>query len=433
MKTIEHVLVSLVGASLWIPAIAVINIGTWGLQVATILCIFLAVSIVIRPRASSFTFSNKIALSELYIIHGMFVVGLLISTLFSAIGIDRSILTLVSECIGVLISFTLSWWFLSEKSYHTSFLKGFLNVGFVFSFYSIYQSIALKQYLPFSYIGTNNASFALVGIEYAEFHGRSLGATPEPSVFASLILIMIGTTIVDVVVIGGLKSYFKLITVFIGFLSTGSQSVSIIPIYILCIYIFFRIFVRSSHRRFSLTDFLGLFFIIIVTITILSTNQSIVNNLARVISSDFSTDNRSATSRSADMMICLILFSQYPLFGAGLGGITELANKILLESDLDSNGASTGAGFTRMIAEQGLVGITFLLLSCKILMPTTVRQINKPDDIVFLGYNLCIIFSCCISLLLFVGYRNVYHLWLMIPVSLMVKAHFMQGKNINQS
>jgi O-Antigen ligase len=421
MPTLDYILIFLLGFSLWLPGLSLYNIGSsGGIQICTVLSLILVVRLIFQVS------SGKIKVqhvgNQLWTIHALFLGSSFISVIFSSVGVDRSLQTLVAELIGLTFSLSLSLLFCSGSVNITAFYKGFWNAGFLSSLYAIYQVIGLKSNLPFSYIAMNNPSFSILDADTAQYHSRSLGLTPEPSILASLIIMIIGMSVVNVIIKGGLKNYLMLSIVFLGFLSTSSQSISVLPMYIISIY--FTVKILSMKRRsIVMIDYAGILLVVVMAIILYLSNPSIISTLSRLAldSTDFSESNASAASRFSDMTTAIALFLNHPLVGNGLGAYTDLAEIKKAALNLDGQ-ASAASGALRLLAEQGLLGLLYVFVATKILWPIRIFKCLRPEKLVEVSYSLSIILSLVLSLVFFVGYRNLYHLWLLIPIGLKIKS-----------
>ncbi|MBD2201304.1 O-antigen ligase family protein [Calothrix sp. FACHB-1219] len=363
--------------------------------------------------------------NKLLIIHAFFLVNTLTSTIFSSVGVERSIQTTLAEIIGLLFSLVLSWWLSRFNLYVTYFFKGFRIAGLIFAIYAVYQLIALSTELPFSYLPMNNASFSLLDVEAAAYHVRALGLTPEPSILASLLIIPIGMVTVDIVLWPSFKQYIYIIVLLLGFLSTSSQSIIILPIYILLIVQLTRSCI-SHPRNFQTIDLIGLLILALGGILLVLSNPSILISLAR-LTTENTNQVQSANARFNDFLVALEMFYQNPLFGAGLGSYTDLALQVKDSLGLEGE-AGASSSFFRMIAEQGLFGLIFCAISFKILFPPRLPRLAKKEFSALIGYHLCTIVGILLSIIFFVGYRNLYHLWLLIPLGLSLSARIIEAK-----
>jgi hypothetical protein len=434
MNNIVSKVLFLMGISLWVPGISLFNIsGSWGFQIPIALCLVLLYLAFFKK-----TINTNISVPHLQgvgtknfkwlTIFILFLTSTVLCTLFSSVGIDNSLLTAVVEMIGLLFSVTLSWWLCRFSSYAIAFFKGFRTAGFIFALYAVYQLVALPTGLPFSYFPMNNASFSLLDSDSAIYHVRALGLTPEPSILASLLIIVIGMAIVDLFLWPGYKQYLHIIVLVLGFLATSSQSIITLPIYILVTLKFVRS-CTSYSRNFQRTDFIGISFLMLSGMVIFFVNPSIGLSLGRLVSND-SGAIQSSTARFNDFLVGLNIFLQNPIFGSGLGGYTDLASQVKNSLNLEGE-AGASSSFLRLLCEQGFVGlisncIIFIML-CPIRLP---RMDTKKDSALF-NYHICTLISILISMCFFVGYRNLYHLWLLIPLGLSLKARLKEAKVID--
>ena len=423
MFSIDYLLILLLGFSLWLPGLSIYNIGTsGGIQI----CIALSLILVIRAVIQASVGNLKIQHigNNLWTVHGLFILCSFVCIVFSSVGVERSFQTLIAELIGLTFSLSLSLFICSSHINITALYKGFWHGGFLSSLYAIYQVVGLKNNLPFAYMEMNNPSFSILDAESAQYHSRSLGFTPEPSILASLLLILIGMRFIDVLVLGGLKNYLILSIVFLGFLSTSSQSISILPMYLISVY--FIVKSLSMRRRpMVVIDNIGILIVIVMGLILYFNNPSIISTLSRLApnSTDISESNASAAARFSDMTTAVALFLSNPLVGNGLGAYTDLADIKKAALNLDGQAGAT-SGILRLLAEQGLLGLLYVFTATKMMWPTRIIKCPSPEKLVEVSYNLSMILSLTLSIVFFVGYRNLYHLWLLIPIGLKIKSDF---------
>jgi hypothetical protein len=413
---IDYSLILILSFSLWFPGISVYNIGSsGGIQICIISSILLALRLAIK--SSSGNLKIRHAGNNLWSIHGIFFLSLFICTIFSSVGVERSIQSLIAELTGLFFSLSLSLLVCSDKANITTFYKGFWWGGLLSSLYAIYQVIGLKSNLPFAYMPMNNPSFSILDADTAQYHARSLGFTPEPSILASLLLALAGLGFVNVLISGSLKNYLQLALIILGFLSTSSQSISILPIYLISIFFIVKS-LTIKNRRVTVRDYAGVSVVIIAAIVLYLNNPSIINTLSRLSleSSDFSESNASAASRFSDIATAISLFTNNPIVGNGLGAYTDLAEIQKAKLNFDGQ-ASAASGLFRLLSEQGLLGLLNIFILTKIMW----LKVFKIGEVKEISYDLSVILSLLISISFFVGYRNLYHLWLLVPLTLHAK------------
>lgn len=405
----------LLGFSLWMPSVSLLTIGdSWGLQIAASISfvLFIQVLCIAIIRARNFPRINiyrKFLLS-----HTVFIISIVLCTLFSFVGIDRSIKTLAVEALGAIFSFTLSWWFCRDIMYLTFFINGFTVAGLLSSIYAIYQLIGLRFGLPFAYIPVSNASFSTLNMADSQAMLRAFALTPEPSILASLLWVVIGIYTSKVFIYGGIKHYLALALVSLGLLATSSQSLAIVLFYIIFIMIVTNYF-SLSQRKLKLPDLLGLCVLGISTFFIIITNDSIILWLSRISDSE---NNISAIMRLNEVLVGLEMFMQSPLTGWGLGSVSELMEAFTTQVGISLSAAGISSGLLRILAEQGLVGLSSMFLSLVCITPLRLSRPKSQEFSMILSYQVSFVISALVSLALFIGYRNLYHLWLVLPMGL---------------
>jgi hypothetical protein len=454
------------GVSLWVPGFAIFSIeDLWGLQIAACVFITLSITLVIGYSSKAIVLTSINTYQEWILAHTVFFVSIILCTLFSTVGIERSSKTFVVELIGLMFSITTTWWLCQSTKNFMSFMAGFKFGGLVSSIYAIYQLVGLRINLPFAYLEMNNSSFSLVGLEYSEDILRSFGFTPEPSILASLLWIMVGVALTDLLNVGGIKRYLIFSSVLMGLLSTSSQSIPLLPLYIILI-----VFIdRKSNpvtRSFLASDLIGGGIMIFAMLGLLLTNESILFWLSRAGS--FNSNNTSGEMRLNDIVIGIQMFNEYPIFGLGLGCSSDLMAKFSSKMNIITESGGITSGFIRVVAEQGMIGLTNLSISSYCMFPFKLEGINlsywltlpkannakkrhkkrkfsyqlitaPPLDVAIkelpkrveasfsyfciIGYQSSFIISGILSFVLFVGYRNLYHLWIILPMGIAMKSH----------
>ena len=174
-----------------------------------------------------------------------------------------------------------------------------------------------------------------------------------------------------------------------------------------------------------LIDNIGILIVIVMGLILYFNNPSIISTLSRLAlnSTDISESNASAAGRFSDMTTAVALFLGNPLVGNGLGAYTDLADIKKAALNLDGQ-ASAASGILRLLAEQGLLGLLYVFTATKMMLPARIIKCPSTEKLLEVSYNLSMILSLTLSLVFFVGYRNLYHLWLLIPIGLKIKSDF---------
>jgi hypothetical protein len=425
MKYISEILLFMIGVTIWMPGIAILNISnSWGLQISMIFCILLFMAMIINGLSPTLSKEKINVKKEINLSHIVLITGLLICTIFSSLGIQRSILTLGVELTGVFFSFTLSWWFCKRPNNILIFFNGFWWGGIVSSFYAIYQLIGLRAGFPFTYIEINNRSFSLLDIDSAIYHSRAFGATPEPSILASLISMLLGISVVKILIEESIKNYIFLSIILVSLLATASQSAIGIPFYIgLLIYFFHK--TNNRFRKLKKQDYIGIFILLVSGLFVFVNNPDIGNVFTRISEIDGgSAQSQSSTSRFYDIIVFTQMFSNMPIIGNGLGATTELSESIRSSLNFDGQSGSS-SGLFRLLAEQGLLSLVIMFLISKIINIKffITKDFTDKQNSMITGYSLACASSIIISLIFFIGYRSIYHIWLLMPMMLSFKCY----------
>lgn len=410
------------GLSLWIPGIALINVaGAWGLQIAMLLALTLFMLLIFTILIQEDLARRLAVKREWLIFYGVSLLADLLCTIFSRVGFAKSVQTFGVEVFGVIFGAGVAWWFCRAPKYSSNFLAGFRRGGIVASLYAIYQVLGWHLGLPFTSIPMNNASFSIIDPVTAQYEGRALGACPEPSVLASLLLPLLAIMTVDVFVYGDLRRYAWWIVVCLAFLSSSSQSVALVPICLIGVIIFLRPLL-SAQRKFRSSDMIGLGLLGIGAVALLATSDSVFLWLSRIGNSD---QNISAAMRYAEILIGLEKFRQSPIFGFGLGSSATDTDVFLSQLNLSRASQGIMSGFFRILSEQGLVGMLVIVTALYCLYFARGKRVFETGQAVWLAYLFSFALGAALGGL-FVGYRNLYQLWLIVPIGLCLKYEWRQ-------
>lgn len=305
-----------VAFTLWMPGVALFNVaGAWGVQPALIFSLILFALMIGLPLSRLLAPRRMNVKSEWVAYHFVYIGVAVICTVVTTAGLTKSAETLAAELMGWSFSLTMTWWFCRDRNYLLAFLKGYKFAGLVFCIYGIYQLIGLPRHLPGAYLPLNNASFSLLDPLEASSFGRAYGLTSEPSIFACLLMPLVAILTIDVIAYGGIRRYLAWIVSVLGYLSTSSQSVVIVPFLILIVMAFvWRI--TKNKRAPRLVDILGFFALVGGGIGLIVSNSMIGYWLGRVADPS---SNISAQTRLGDVIVGLRMFTASPIFGQGLG------------------------------------------------------------------------------------------------------------------
>lgn len=421
MKIKLGFLLFMLGLSLWFPAISVINIsGSWGLQITQIIVFFL---LFFSIRKLALESKSKSLLHGIFFYY-YFILISIICVLFTSVGTDRSILTFCSEMLGVFFSIVTMICIHNKPNNFNQFIKGYKAGGFLSSFYAIYQLIGLPLNLPFAFIKFNNSSFSLMQSESALYLGRTFAFTPEPSILASLLIPFIGIMISNFLIFKRKKDFYSFLLALIAFLSTSSQSIIFLPFYLLTVTLFSKIFFKKVVKIKLSRVFLLFIAGLIGLALIISFNDSTAISFSRLINI---ADNGSLSLRSNDFLISLQLFSLKPIAGWGLGSYG---------TDIGGVGRITGASSTviRILVEQGILGFSMLILGVILTLPREIINLNmrlqSSSQASLIIYHFCLIIGFAFSMLFFVGYRSLYHLWMILPLMVSLQKLIVSNRNL---
>ena len=426
MQKLVDFLLFILGVSLWIPGIAIAIIGSfWGLQFTSLFSLILLALVPLgffAVRSSGLFFRMRIFRqipSNIYFIYLVFVLASLASALTS-VDPSRSTQSFAAEMIGLVFSFSLSIWFCQNPNNTSRFISGFRAGGLISAVYSLYQVVGLRNNLPLAYPPINNTSFTLITEGAAIGWGRSFGITPEPSIFASLLLPLLGILTIDLLMHKGIRYYVPLLIAIAAYALTGSQSLVLVPIY-LTLVIGLTSKIAPTVRKLRIYDIAGIILLVAAAIAVISTNPTVAIFISRIF--DPAT-NESAAERGNDIQAAFKIFAAYPITGSGLGSLFSIAQ------DFGAISQGSTSGFFRMLAEQGLVGLVGSLVIAVCLIPNRLRRLPTVEQATLVCYSVSLITAVFISHMLFVGYRAIYHLWLLIPLAISLKTQF-EGQKVN--
>ena len=409
------------GLSLWIPGIALINVAdAWGLQVAMIFGLLLATLIIVVFLTAGGSFGKLVVKKQFLTYYGVYFAVILSCTVFSRIGIAKSAQTFFSETIGTIFAATVAWWLCRSPGYSAELLRGFRIGGLVAASYGIYQVVGWHLGLPLTYIPMNNASFSILPEWAARAEGRALGITPEPSALASMLLPLLGMMTVDVIVSGGIRRYGYWIMVFLAYLSTSSQSVAIIPLFLPLVFFFVKPML-PDRRLLRRSDILGFGVLILGAAVLLLTNDSILFWLSRLTGAP--SGNLSATLRSAEIYAGLQKFQQSPLFGYGLGSASTDLDLYAAQLGLPPGSLGSSSGFFRILSEEGLAGMMAIIVGVFSVFPRRMDVQATSEAATRAGYQFTFVAGTALAIF-FAGYRSMYHLWLIVPVGLSLRSQW---------
>jgi hypothetical protein len=402
------------------PAVALVNVkNRWGLQAAVVLSITLLLSFVLVVLASGFRIPmNGHIARELLLVHGVFLLSSILSTLFTTISFRRSLDSLFTQSLIFVFSLSLSWWLTRHVAYVQTFLNGFKGGGFLSALYAIYQVIGIRRDLPLTYLPINNASFTLRTYEETTILGRAHVLTPEASTLASLLLPLLVLMLVEILIHGGMKRYILFSLVACGYLATSSQSIVLVPFCVLAVLLFVWL-LRPPQRKITLPDLIGVTVLVVGAGVFLLTSERTLEWLSRIVVLD---KNVSAATRSNDALVGLAMFKQGPLVGLGLGASSELAEAFQRNLGIERATGGVSNAIFRILAEQGLWGVFSMLVAAYCVLPLRMVSRVSPERAVLLASCASLVVCCAAAIITFVGYRNLYHVWLFVPMGLSLKA-----------
>ncbi|MDR3709099.1 MAG: hypothetical protein P4L33_12430 [Capsulimonadaceae bacterium] len=427
MRKTVKLLLLWAGVSLWFPSIALFLItDLWGCQLFLLLAAGLTLLWIVNMVRNGPTV--KLPKDMVWFYSAVLLEGAICTV--ASQDFSRSLQTYIANGLRLLLSAAICYWICRDSEYLSSFIIGFRRAGIVSAVYAIFQAIALPYDFPGSYIPLNNPSFLNSTQAGAVSSSRALGATPEPSVLASLLIALVGIETVNVVVFGGKKQYLTWIIVVAGYIETGSQSIALLPL-VLILALALPLLLLKAPRRLDRTDMRALVVGGLAVALVLIASPSIIWSFSRMGGSNG--PNVSAMTRLADILVGLFMFLDHPLTGVGLGVSPQMILSYVSATHIPSFDSGITAGMFRMLAEEGLLAVAILLVGAILAMPRfRMRDFNSHDAAVQ-GYLASYIVGIGLSSALFVGYTELYPAWLLFPVALAMKYSARQRISVSSS
>ena len=409
----------LFGASLWFPGFALFNAaGAWGLQIALAIALLLAgimLLLMLGPSNPTARMAQRRSWM-LYFSLAMFVE--ILCTLTSVSGIGKSIQTFGVETFGWLLSLTVAWWFCIDTGNVDAFLRGFKASGYLSGGYAIYQLVGLKAGLPLAFIPLNNQSFSEIDFAMAADLGRANAFTPEPSVLASLLMVMIGITFADVILMGGYKRYGLFLWMLLAFLATSSQSIALLPVFLGVTWVYTRS-VWIKPRPLMRSDFVGIGVLLTGILAVMLLSDAVMTSFSRLTDP---AHNQSAAMRFADVIVGSAMFTARPLVGQGLGSSGIQMDSFLTALGIASASGGITSGFFRVLAEEGIAGLAVLVCGAYVSLPRRREEAPSVQAASTMAALFCFVTATAVVSAVFVGYRNLYTIWLIVPAGLSLNA-----------
>ena len=393
------------GFFIWFPMLSVLNIGTRaGIQISFIIFTLILLNELLIQK-SNITKSTYLLIILLY----FWILGIIITSYLS----EDIILTLPGT-FKYFTGFTvlLAASFISKnKKARTEFIRFFVIGGIVSSIYATYQIIAFKFRLPLATLFQNNVSFLTWAHGQGKFERpRGFAFTPEPSVFASMLIPVILLLILYILDKDKFdkkenqKNKLILIILLVGSIaSTSLSSYTILPASIVILMLLEKTFKKKRKMLITLSiSFILVFILLINTIPIL--NEVYKSALSDRISNtgyDYSYIARSESINSA-----IRLFFENPFTGQGIGQINEGLDRYWESDIVKADQREAVDSWSLMIAtEQGLLG----LIPYVILVIMALRNSYKKHSEIFV-----IIVPLLITTNIQTGYVFLYHVWAFI-------------------
>jgi hypothetical protein len=406
---------TLAGIFIWLPGIG-LNVGGQYLQPFEILLLVWMVVEGIR-----FLLRGKIKLT--YFVRfmvPMFSISWIISAVFSE-NISESIIYLLYYFGLILPGMFLLYNIAISESRFIFFIQGFLVGGIVSSIVGVCQFLLGPQYFNF----INNKNFSLIPVK------KAFGFTPEASILAGLLVIAIAVVLFLLkrkdcrnyfrkfhnksLIVSQNKLLLLLMILVTGFIATLSSSV-IVVLPIVIMYLYVKMYNVEKLLKTIFTE--GLVFVVIILVFYFGFWEN------RWETGDAS---GSMVMRAASMIAALETFFQNWLIGVGLGNTSEAVTETTTGwIDKIMPGLPVKSGVDsfplHLMVEQGIVAFLLIVYSVRWGWKGINRKMMRINPM--LPLLSVILFSSFIVGLLTVGYRGLYHLWLIFPFSVAIHSLF---------
>ena len=283
------------------------------------------------------------------------------------------------------------------------FMDGYVIGGLFSSAVAIWQLFAYRIGAPLAYIPRNNLSFSLLDSASALVHKRAFAVTPEPSVLASLLLPLLAVLTVELISRPRRRTAIALVLGAGGLFAASSQSIALAPAILAVAMVLGRRVRQRGVRR-------GDIWLAIVGLGLAS---GVVLAFPAALSSISRFGDRSPTSsfgqRADDVSAALRAVEQRPLTGWGAGSVGEVLTTKRRELRLDATAGAT-SGALRVAVELGAVGVIAMVAFTARLLPDLRRLGGQTER----AEAVAMAVALTASFTLFVGYRNLYHPWLIL-------------------
>ncbi len=399
----------LLGVSLWFPGFALINIaGAWGLQMGIFLFVLAAVASVFSDRRAIVSRSELRAMVIMVWSALIFIAVMAMSIPLALVPLPKSATSLASQLLTLTFAISMGVIWVVHKTTFAKFIDGFVMCSLPMAALALLQLITIRQGWDFLILPINNASFELLPNDVALLHGRAFAATPEPSILASLFLISTALTGAKAWITGKVVDYFLLFASLVGGGATLSQSLLIYPVGL-----FVAVYLANNarRRRVKPSEIFALIFVCLLMIVVISQDETLVSRALNAVDS-----SESSSARIRDALLAWDVMLTYP-FGIGIGSMTYATDILSPNKEL---GASSG--LVRTSVELGLAGLVLHLIlgiamynACLKMRKKTLTTICSASAIELIQILIFSVTSV-ISYAVFVGYRNLLHLSLTLPL-----------------
>jgi len=392
----------LLGLSLWIPGIALVNTRSAGLQVALVLGV---ACIIGRLVTTGFRRDPMVSLAC-----GWWLVGLVVTAQLSPI--SGSVNSALAFGTNILLLGGLALTAAPGRLVQQSLLVGFRAGGVVSSGYSVWQQLALYVDIPFAIPPLNNHSFALVtdAAGQAKALTRSYGLCPEPAVLASLLIPCLVVNVVELVASSDRRLRLGVETAIlaIGLICSASLSIVIsLPLALV-----FAFSINGQIRTQAFKIMLALLVLAVVSGGVIMLWEPALERMTELLLrvSELS-DDSSVIERFSSMVAGVRMFLDYPLFGCGVLPPPELFIQYLPTMRLQYNQPTASLSLIiGILSGQGLVGGAAALVLGGLALKRCARH-------PIIGPLLVSLITVGVVQ---IGYLNLYHFWVFLGIALSV-------------
>lgn len=391
----------LAGLSVWFPAFAPVVVGdTTGVQLA--LPLFLALLVL------GFLCGNGRVSSHALIVLLVWSMGIVVSSAFSP-DFAQSLRGIIIFASGFMVLLASSY-IASSPGALSAFIDAFIWGGVISSLYAVYQLFAFRFSFPQSTLFNNNPAFPTYADDaYLSTLSRTFAFTPEPSVFASLLIPALFFILYRIVVQqkGSTTTTVQLAMVVLGLVVSSSLGAfTSLPIALFLVMVLVK---EVRERRSRL-------FVYAVVATFIGSMFLTVPYFQEIFSETFAralnlSEDESAQIRATSMKTALDIFVEHPVTGYGVStSAEEFAERTTTITPYGTLQAKTGVDSwpLNIAAEQGIAGLIGFGMAAYL---AVANSRGRPE----IGV---VVIALLVVISLQTGYVMLYHVWALLGLGI---------------